>query len=237
VDGDRHVVLIGRAGPRRTYIGRRLARLLQRPFADADEQVELAAGRTLSRLAREQGEDDLRRREAQVLAQLLTRDVSLVILAPEAVEMDRGSMALLAGAAVVLWPRGEEARTAPDGLSDRYEDIADRIIDVEPFYATADEPGRAIARHMLELLVKGELRGSVRVPDRVRAQADGHICEDVPEAVTLQEQELSAHVEEIADHIVDVEPFHAGDDEPERAIARHIARLLADDDPRPGTVG
>jgi hypothetical protein len=159
-----------------------------------------------------------------------------VILAPEAVEMDGESMALLAEAAVVLWPRGEEARTAPDRVSDRYEDIADRIIDLEPLCATADEPGRAIARHMLELLVKGELRGSVRAPDRVRADADAHTCEDVPEAVTLQEQELSAHAEEIADHIVDVEPFHAGDDEPERAIARHIARLLADDDPRPGTV-
>ena len=151
--------------------------------------------------------------------------------------MDRASMALLAGAAVVLWPCEEEARTAPDGLSDRYEDIADRIIDLEPFYATPtnrDAPSPATCWSSSSR-ASSAARFACRTD--VRAQADGHICEDVPEAVTLQEQELSAHVEEIADHIIDVEPFHAGDDEPERAIARHIARLLAADDPRPGTVG
>jgi hypothetical protein len=232
MDGDRHVVLIGREGPGRSHIGRRLARLLQRPFADVDEQVELTAGRTLAQLAREGGPDDLRLREAQVLAHLLAQDVPLVILAPGAVGTEPACKAALARSAVVLWLRGHEARAWPDGASDRYEDIADHIVDLEPFHATAEEPERAVARHILQLLVTGELRGSVRVPARVGALMEGRLREDLPEAVTLLEQELSARVEDIADHIVDVEPFHTGDDEPERAIARHIARLLADDDPR-----
>jgi shikimate kinase len=34
--------------------------------------------------------------------------------------------------------------------------------------------------------------------------------------------------EQVADVAVDVEPFHTGDEKPKRALARHIAELLAD---------
>ncbi|MGH9112155.1 MAG: shikimate kinase, partial [Acidimicrobiales bacterium] len=34
-------------GVGKTTVGRRLAKELQRPFADADEQIELRAGRTV----------------------------------------------------------------------------------------------------------------------------------------------------------------------------------------------
>ena len=238
MDGDRHVVLLGRGGAGRTRIGRRLARLLQRPFADADEQLELAHGQTLARLAHERGEDDLHRREAAVLADLLAQDVALVILAPGAIEIDSRSHALLARSAVVLWPRGpEDARERLGPLSDHYEGIADQVVDIDPFHAAEERPERAIARHILQLLVTGELRGLVRVPGRALARADGRLCEDSPEAVSLLEHDLSAHLEDIADHIVDVDPFHGGDDEPEAAIARHIARLLADDERPPGPAG
>ena len=238
MDGDRHVVLLGRRGAGRTRIGRRLARLLQRPFADADEQLELAAGRTLARLAHERGEDDLHRREAAVLARLLAEDVALVILAPGASELDSRTQALLARSAVVLWPRGpDEARERRGPLSDHYEDIADQVVDAEQFHAAGERPERAIARHILQLLVTGDLRGLIHVPSRALARTDGRDREDAPEAVPRFEHDLSAHLEDIADQIVDVEPFHVGGDEPEAAIARHIARLLADDDPRPGPPG
>lgn len=235
-DGDRHVVIVGRSDPGRTDIGRRLARLLQRPFADADEQVELTAGRARSPLARQQDADDLRRREAQVLAHLLARDDPLVILAPGAAEVDPSCVALLARSAVVLWPRGEEVRGWPDRLADHYRDVADHVVDLAPFHAGVEEPERAIAHHILQLFVTGELRHSVRLPDRVRALADGLRVEDGSEVMSRLEDELPAHIAEIADHVVDVERFQSHD-EPERAIARHIARLLARDDPRPGTGG
>ena len=55
--------------------------------------------------------------------------------------------------------------------------------------------------------------------------------------MTRWEDELSARIADIADLVIDVEPFMTGDDSPEGAIARHIARLLAADDPHPGTAG
>jgi hypothetical protein len=213
--GDRHVVLVGPAGPRRTSVGRRLARLLRRPFADADEQLELVAGRVRSRLAREEGVDVLLRREAQVLAHLLAHDVSLVIVAPVDRRVHRRSSALLARSAVVLRLRDDDARASPDQVGGECHDLADHVVDLEPFRAGLDEPGRAVAHHILQLFVTGELRGSIRVPDDVLARQPGHLAD-------------------VADLGIDVEPFRTGDDSPEGAIARHIARLLEADDPRSG---
>jgi Shikimate kinase len=234
-DGDRHVVLIGRpeAGPAR--IGRHLSRLLQRPFAATDEQIELIAGRTLARLARERGEDDLRRWGAEVLADLLASDVALVISAAGAIDMSQGNQEVLARSAVVLWTRAREDGLAqPDyRLAGVYEDIADHVVDVEPFRTSDQDPERAIARHMLQLLVAGDLRGSVRVQNRDSLLADGRDCDDLQAALTKLDHELQPHLEDIADHIIDVDQFDADNDDLARAIARHIARLLAHDDARP----
>jgi len=173
---ERHVVLIGLPGAGKTSIGRHLAKLLQRPFADADEQLELTTGCTTSRLVGEQGDDELHRRERQTLADLLGRYGPLVISAPGAVEIDRESRALLARSAVVLWIRGpiglltdlsdpthrprladghhEALARLERDLSALYEDVADHIVDIEPFHALDDEPKRTIARHILDLLTR-----------------------------------------------------------------------------------
>ena len=155
-----------------------------------------------------------------------------MISATGAIEISPGDREILARSAVVLWTRGREDGPAqPDHrLAGHYEDIADHIVDVEPFHAD-DDPERAIARHILQVLVAGESRGSVRAQSRL-SRADGRRCDDVQDALTRLDRQLSPHLEAMADHIVDVEPFHA-DDDPGRAIARHIARLLAHDDARP----
>jgi shikimate kinase len=266
----RHVVLIGLPGAGKTSIGRHLAKLLDRPFADADEQLELSAGRTIPRLAREEG-DELSRREARTLADLVGREGPLVIAASGAVEIDRENRALLARSAVVLWIRGsirlltelsdpthrprladghQEALVRLDGeLSAVYAEVADHIVDVEPFHALDDEPRRTIARHVAGLLTTGRLRGAVRVPDEGsptngdRHDHHDHDHDDHDDhddqrrrALARIERELAALYAEVADHIVDVEPFHAAaDDQPKRTIARHVAGLLAPDgdDPRP----
>ena len=233
-DGDRHVVLIGRQEASSARIGRHLARLLQRPFAAADEHLELTAGRTVSRLARERGEDDVRRWGAEVLADLLASDVALVISAAGAIEISRPNREVLARTAIVLWTRAGEDGPAQPGCrpAGQYEDIADHIVEVEPF-RTSDQPERAIARHLLRLLVTGEVRGSVRVQDRAPSPADGRDRDDPQGALTKLDHELRSHLEQAADHIIDVEPFHDDDDDLARALAHHIARLLAHDDARP----
>jgi shikimate kinase len=176
VGSDCHVVLIGLPGAGKSSVGRRLAKELERPFADADEQLELTTGRTIPRLFREEGEPAFRRREMQVLAELLSRDTPLVVAAGGGADVSAEVRSLLTEAATVVWLRGSRefllARTDPS---------------FRPLMV--DDPSGALAR---------------------------------------LDAERAAHYAEIADHVVDVEPFQHGDDKPKRAIARHIVGLLGD---------
>jgi shikimate kinase len=172
----RHVVLVGLMGTGKTTVGRRLAKELQWPFADADEQLELRAGRSIPVIFREEGEAAFRRLESDVLADLLARAHPLVVAAGGGVVTRTENRALLGHRAFVVWLRASApflaART----------DLTHR-----PLLAGAADPTAALQRLIVE---RGPLYQGV------------------------------------ADAVVDVERFHAGDDKPKRALARHIAALV-----------
>lgn len=68
---DTTIVLIGMMGAGKTSIGRRLARTLGWPFADADAEIELAAGTSIANIFHEIGEAAFRESERQVIARML----------------------------------------------------------------------------------------------------------------------------------------------------------------------
>lgn len=68
---DRPVVLIGLMGVGKTTVGRRLARALGLGFRDADEEIERAAGRSVSEIFDDFGETAFREGERKVIARLL----------------------------------------------------------------------------------------------------------------------------------------------------------------------
>jgi shikimate kinase len=241
---ERHVVLIGLPGAGKTNAGRTLAKVLERPFADADEQLELAADSTIPRLFRERGEAELRRLEGELLADLVSRSGPLVVSAAGGTEIGDDLRALLARSAVVVWfrastrflaelsdpthrPRlaaGHEAaleRLARD-LSTVYGQVADHSVDIEPFHALGGQPRDAIVRHVVALLTAGGPRGSVRLPAADPSEVDAYA-----ETLARAEASASAYFADVADHIVDIEPFHALGADAKRAIARHIVELLA----------
>jgi shikimate kinase len=172
----RHVVLVGPMGVGKTTVGRRLARELQRPFADADEQLELRAGRTIPVIFRRDGEQAFRRLESEVLDDLLGRPDPLVVAAGGGVVVSPENRALLGRRAFVVW-----LRASPGFLAAR-ADPAHR-----PLLAGDPDPAATLRRLV-----------ATRAP-------------------------LYA---EVADATVDVEPFHAADDKPKRALAHHIAQLM-----------
>jgi shikimate kinase len=172
----RHVVLVGPMGVGKTTVGRRLARDLQRPFADADEQLELRAGRTIPAIFQDDGEEAFRRLESEVLADLLGRTHRLVVAVGGGAVISAGNRALLASRAFVVWLRASAAFLAahadpshrpllagdpdPAATLERliairaplYEEVADAVVDVEPFHSGDDKPKRALARHIAELI-------------------------------------------------------------------------------------
>lgn len=172
-----HVVLVGLMGVGKSTVGRRLAKELERPFADADEQIELRAGRAIPAIFRVDGEDAFRRLESEVLADLMGRPSPLVVAAGGGAVSRPENRATLSGRATVVWLRASAAFLA------QRTDPTHR-----PLLAGADDPEATLA---------------------------GLLAEREP---------LYAAV---ADLVVDVEPFHIGDEKPKRALARHIAALVA----------
>jgi shikimate kinase len=69
--GPRSVVLIGLMGAGKTAVGRRLANQLDLPFIDADGEIEVAAGASISEFFAEHGEAYFRQGERKVIARLL----------------------------------------------------------------------------------------------------------------------------------------------------------------------
>jgi shikimate kinase len=69
--GPRSIVLIGLMGAGKTAVGRRLANRLDLPFIDADSEIEMAAGTSISEIFDEQGEAYFRQGERKVIARLL----------------------------------------------------------------------------------------------------------------------------------------------------------------------
>jgi shikimate kinase len=67
----RTIVLVGLMGVGKSSVGRRLANVLELPFRDADNEVEAAAGRSISEIFAELGESAFRDGERRVIGRLL----------------------------------------------------------------------------------------------------------------------------------------------------------------------
>ncbi|GAO39558.1 shikimate kinase [Sphingomonas changbaiensis NBRC 104936] len=68
---NRPIVLIGLMGAGKTTVGRRLAQRLDLPFVDADEEIEAAAGMSISEIFQMFGEAYFRDGERRVIARLI----------------------------------------------------------------------------------------------------------------------------------------------------------------------
>ena len=67
----RSIVLVGLMGAGKTSVGRRLAQRLGLSFADADAEIERAAGKTIPEIFADHGEAEFRNGEKRVISRLL----------------------------------------------------------------------------------------------------------------------------------------------------------------------
>ena len=68
---DRTITLVGMMGVGKSTIGRKLAQVLDLPLRDADQEIEMAAGRSIADIFAERGEAEFRAGERRVIARLL----------------------------------------------------------------------------------------------------------------------------------------------------------------------
>ena len=104
--GPRSIVLVGIMGAGKTTMGRRLAAWLGLPFADADAEIELAAGMTIPEIFDKHGEAHFRDGERRVVARLLA-DGPRVIATGGGAFMNAATREAIANAGLSVWLKPE----------------------------------------------------------------------------------------------------------------------------------
>lgn len=183
-----HVVLVGMMGSGKSTVGKRVAARLDRPFVDADHDLEQSLGRSIADVFATEGEAWFREEEARHLTRLLGAPTPQVVAAGGGVVLRPESRERLRRHDVtVVWLRAEPAFLASraeakphrpllaEGGSalevfermdaERralYEEVADVTIDVRPFHAEEAKPKAAMADAIARQVVAREqaLEGS-----------------------------------------------------------------------------
>ncbi|HHK75034.1 MAG TPA: shikimate kinase [Rhizobiales bacterium] len=102
----RSIVLIGLMGCGKSSIGRRLATRLKLPFADADSEIEQAAGKSIAEIFSEDGESAFRDGERRVIARLLDNP-SQVLATGGGAFMNAEIRGNIAAHAISIWLRAD----------------------------------------------------------------------------------------------------------------------------------
>ena len=104
--GGKSIVLIGLMGAGKTAVGRRVATRLGLKFVDADTEIEVAAGQSISEIFADHGEAYFRDGERRVIARLLG-DGPQVLATGGGAYMNEETRSLIAEAGVSVWLRAE----------------------------------------------------------------------------------------------------------------------------------
>jgi shikimate kinase len=104
--GSRSVVLVGMMGAGKSSIGRRLAGRLAIPFADADSEIETAAGMSIPDIFSTYGEPYFRSGETRVIARLLESGPQVLATGGGAF-MNADTRAAIAARGISIWLKAE----------------------------------------------------------------------------------------------------------------------------------
>ncbi|WP_416907796.1 MAG: shikimate kinase [Polymorphobacter sp.] len=98
----RPITLVGLMGAGKTSVGKRLAAKLGLPFVDADAEIELASGMTISEIFERFGEAHFRDGERRVIARLVDGETKVVATGGGAFMQD-DTRALILARSVAVW--------------------------------------------------------------------------------------------------------------------------------------
>jgi len=102
----RTIALVGLMGVGKSSVGRRLAQALEMPFKDADDEIERAAGRSVSEIFADRGEVEFRDGERRVIQRLLEEPPHVLATGGGAFAQP-ATRALIKQGAVSVWLRAD----------------------------------------------------------------------------------------------------------------------------------
>ena len=141
------VVMVGMMGAGKSAIGTALAKRLDVPFLDSDEEIERAASRSIAEIFERDGEAFFRDRETQVIARLLDGDPVILATGGGAFLCEgnrrligeRGLSVWLRADLDLLWQRVRHKTTRPLLHTQRPQQTLASLYEARtPIYALAD---------------------------------------------------------------------------------------------------
>ncbi|MGC9368835.1 MAG: shikimate kinase [Paracoccaceae bacterium] len=161
------IVMVGMMGAGKTAVGTALARRLEVPFLDSDEEIVKAANMSIAEIFQRDGEAFFREKETQVIGRLLEEERGVLSTGGGAFLSERNrSMISEKGVSVwlkadleILWNRVRHRDTRPllrtadpyKTLSDLYAarvpiyEKADLVVEARPDYSVEDMTDAVIA--------------------------------------------------------------------------------------------
>lgn len=161
-------------------MGRRVARKLERDFVDTDAELVSSTGREVAEWFSEAGEAGFRTAEAEVVGRILDATVPSVVATGGGAVLAEGTRARLVDPRnTVIWLRASPAflasrlarkgdtsarpllgddplgalRRLDEERRDRYAEVADIVVDIEPVMTAADHPRKKLASIIVDTLV------------------------------------------------------------------------------------
>jgi shikimate kinase len=145
--GGRAIVLVGMMGSGKSTIGNRLANRLGLRFVDADAEIELAAGMSITDIFKTRGEAEFRAGEVRVIARLLAQGAQVVATGGGAF-MNADTRARVKASGISVWLKADvetlmrrvrKRATRPLLQTEDPEGTLRRLLaEREPVYAEAD---------------------------------------------------------------------------------------------------
>lgn len=96
------IALVGLMGCGKTSIGRRLAKRLELPFSDSDQEVEVSAGCSMKEIFSVFGENEFKNGERRVIARLLDQPPQILATGGSSI-LDQDTQKILKEKSITVW--------------------------------------------------------------------------------------------------------------------------------------
>lgn len=176
------VVLVGMMGAGKTAVGTNLARRLEVPFLDSDEEIVKAANMSIAEIFERDGEPFFRRKETQVIERLLDSGRCILSTGGGAFLSDanremiskKGVSVWLNADLDLLWSRVKHKDTRPLLRTPDPRATLKKIYDERvPYYAMADLSVPARQEYSIDDMTDAVIAALLSRPDVLEKECEG----------------------------------------------------------------